>query len=558
MDATHTTSRRASALVADMVSHPELGSLDGIREAEPCGRRSELFQKTTKSQLLTVNWYPMCGIIGIVGFPGTQIASALYDALLVLQHRGQDAAGIVTSDSRNICHRRANGLVRDVFRERHMEKLHGSMGIGHVRYPTAGSSSSDEAQPFYTNTPFGVSLAHNGNLNNTSDIISGLLEYDHRRINTSSDSEALLNLFAAEIQRSVNGRPGGMDALSEGDIFRAVERTHLRAEGSYSVVCLITGWGLVAFRDPNGIRPLFIGKNELDGFTERLIASESVACKALGFEPERDVLPGEAIVIRMNGEFQTKVCHSNPALTPCVFEHVYFARPDSEIDGISVHMARLRMGRALAKSIRKKLPEHRIDAVIPVPDSGRIAALGLANELGVPYREGFVKNRYIGRTFIMPGQKIRKDSVRKKLNTIDEEFRGKAVLIVDDSIVRGNTSRRIVQMAREAGASRVLFASSSPPIIHPNVYGIDMPARSEYVAYGRTTEEICSAIGADWIIYQKLDDLVEACLGAGNAKLANFDCSCFDGVYVTGGISEEYLSRIEKVRADSAKEQASV
>jgi amidophosphoribosyltransferase len=500
----------------------------------------------------------MCGIIGIVGNPNSQVASSLYDALLVLQHRGQDAAGIVTSDSDNICHRRANGLVRDVFRGKHMGKLIGSMGIGHVRYPTAGSSSAAEAQPFYTNTPFGVSLAHNGNLNNTGDIISGLLEYDHRRINTSSDSEALLNLFAAEVQRSVNGRPGGMGALSEEDVFRAVERTHLRAEGSYSVVCLVTGWGLVAFRDPNGIRPLFMGRSDAGGFTERLIASESVACKALGFEHERDIAPGEAVIIRLDGSFHSKICHLNPVHTPCVFEYVYFARPDSVIDGISVHAARLRMGEALARSISKAIPDHGIEAVIPVPDSGRIAALGLASELGVPYREGFVKNRYIGRTFIMPGQRLRKDSVRKKLNTIDEEFEGKTVLIVDDSIVRGNTSRRIVQMAREAGASKVLFASSSPPIIHPNVYGIDMPARSEYVAYGKDAGGICDAIGADWLIYQDLGDLVEACLGVDETNLANFDCSCFDGIYVTGGITEDYLLMIEGIRGDSSKGKASV
>ncbi len=500
----------------------------------------------------------MCGIIGIVGFPGSQVATSIYDALLVLQHRGQDAAGIVTSDSDNICHRRANGLVRDVFRQRHMKKLEGSMGIGHVRYPTAGSNSSSEAQPFYTNTPFGVSLAHNGNLNNTPDIISGLLEYDHRRINTSSDSEALLNLFAAEVQRSVNGRPGGMEALVEDDIFRAIERTHLRVEGSYSVVCLITGWGMVAFRDPNGIRPLFMGRKEVEGFTERLFASESVACKALGFEPDRDVSPGEAVIVRMDGKIHSKMCHREIPHTPCVFEHVYFARPDSVMDGISVHQARLSMGKALARSIQRSLPEHGIDAVIPVPDSGRIAALGLASELDIPYREGFVKNRYIGRTFIMPGQRIRKDSVRKKLNTIDDEFGGKNVLIVDDSIVRGNTSRRIVSMAREAGASKVLFASSSPPIIHPNVYGIDMPAREEYVAFDKTNEEICQAIGADWLIYQELQDLVDACLGAGNSSMANFDCSCFNGEYVTGGVTEEYLRRVERSRSDTNKEHASV
>ncbi len=500
----------------------------------------------------------MCGIIGIVGSPGTQVATSIYDALLVLQHRGQDAAGIVTSDSENICHRRANGLVRDVFLERHMKKLVGSMGIGHVRYPTAGSNSSAEAQPFYTNTPFGVSLAHNGNLNNTPDIISGLLEYDHRRINTSSDSEALLNLFAAEVQRSVNGRPGGMDALTEDDIFRAIERTHMRLEGSYSVVCLITGWGLVAFRDPNGIRPLFLGKRESGEFTERLVSSESVACKALGFELDRDVIPGEAVIVRIGGEVYSKRCHKKIQHTLCVFEHVYFARPDSVIDGISVHQARLKLGESLARRILENLPDHKIDAVIPVPDSGRIAALGLSSELGVPYREGFVKNRYIGRTFIMPGQSMRKDSVRKKLNTVDDEFRGKNVLIVDDSIVRGNTSRRIVSMAREAGASRVLFASSSPPIIHPNVYGIDMPAREEYVAYGKTNEQICDTIGADWLIYQNLEDLVNSCLAGGESSLANFDCSCFNGVYVTGGVTEEYLMRVENSRSDSKKEQASV
>tara|TARA_B100000959_G_scaffold286364_1_gene364680 strand:+ start:171 stop:1667 length:1497 start_codon:yes stop_codon:yes gene_type:complete len=498
----------------------------------------------------------MCGIIGVVASPEKSVVSSLYDGLTVLQHRGQDAAGIVTSDEDNIFHRRANGLVRDVFRMKHMAKLEGSMGIGHVRYPTAGSSSSAEAQPFYTNTPFGVSLAHNGNLNNTSEIITGLLEYDHRRINTSSDSEALLNLFAAEIQRSVNGRPGGLEALSEEDIFRAIERTNLRVEGSYSVVSLITGWGIVAFRDPHGIRPLFLGRKEGDGFVERIVCSESVACNSLGFDNERDVKPGEALIIRMDGSFHSKICHSEPVHTPCIFEYVYFARPDSLIDGISVHSARIKMGKALAKKIDEKFPNHEIDAVIPVPDSGRIAALGLADELGAPYREGFVKNRYIGRTFIMPEQNVRKDSVRKKLNTIDFEFEGKNILIVDDSIVRGNTSRRIVQMARDAGALSVFFASSSPPIIHPNVYGIDMPAREEYVAFGKTNDEICDVIGADWLIFQELSDLVDSCTPSGNAKITNFDCSCFNGVYVTGGITEEYLTRLEIERSDPAKGEA--
>ena len=500
----------------------------------------------------------MCGIIGIVGHPDSQVAGCIYDGILVLQHRGQDAAGIVTSDSDNISHRRANGLVRDVFRSKHMSNLKGSMGIGHVRYPTAGSSSAAEAQPFYTNTPFGVSLAHNGNLNNTTDIINGLLEYDHRRINTSSDSEALLNLFAAEIQRSVNGRPGGLDALTEDDIFRAVGRTHLRAEGSYSVVTVITGWGVVAFRDPNGIRPLFMGTNEADGFTERVIASESVVCKTLGFEMDRDVAPGEAVVVRMDGSFSSKACHSEPVHTPCIFEHVYFARPDSVLDGVSVHGARLRMGAALARRVQQERPDHRIEAVMPVPDSGRIAAVEMAKELDVPFREGFVKNRYIGRTFIMPGQFMRKDSVKKKLNTIEEEFAGKIVMIVDDSIVRGNTSRRIVEMAKQAGAKQVFFASSAPPIVHPNVYGIDMPSRDEYIAHNRTIDQIREAIGADWLLYQELPDLVEACLGAGDTDLANFDCSCFNGVYVTGGITEEYLAKVESKRSDAAKRKASV
>jgi len=495
----------------------------------------------------------MCGIIGIVGHPNSHSASMIYDGMLVLQHRGQDAAGIVTSDSENITHRRANGLVRDVFTEKHMQKLTGSMGIGHVRYPTAGSNSADEAQPFYTNTPFGVSIAHNGNLNNNDDIINGLLEYDHRRVNTSSDSEALLNLFAAEIQRSLNGRPGGMDSLLEDDIFRAIERLHLRVEGSYSVTALITGWGLIGFRDPHGIRPLFMGKNKLEDFTEVIIASESVACTALGFTPDRDIEPGEAVIVRIDGKISSKICHPETVHRPCIFEHVYFARPDSVIDGISVHDARLRMGELLAKRISAEYPNHEIEAVIPVPDSGRIAALDLAKYLGVPYREGFVKNRYIGRTFLMPGQSVRKDSVKKKLNTIEGEFNNKIVLIVDDSIVRGNTSRRIVQMARDAGAKKVYFASCSPPIIHPNVYGIDMPAKTEYVAYNRSNDEICTAIGADLLFYQKLDDLVEACLSVGDNNLASFDCSCFNGIYVTGGITEDYLQKIERTRNDKAK-----
>ena len=500
----------------------------------------------------------MCGIIGIVGNPEKNIATSLYDGLLVLQHRGQDAAGIITSNDDYIFHRRANGLVRDVFQNRHMRKLKGNLGIGHVRYPTAGSDSVSEAQPFYTNSPFGISLSHNGNINNTEDIISGLLEYDYRRINTSSDSEALMNLLAAELQRSVSGKSDENGKLSDDDVFRAIERTMMRLEGSYSVVSMITGWGIVAFRDPNGIRPLFLGSNTTSNMVERIVASESVACTALGFKLERDVRPGEAVIIRNDGSINTRICHPNPKLTPCIFEQVYFARPDSVIDGISVHSSRINLGRALAKQILRQTPNHGIDAVIPVPDSGRIAALGLADFLEIPYREGFVKNRYIGRTFIMPGQRMRKDSVRKKLNTIMEEFKGKTVLIVDDSIVRGNTSKRIVQMARDAGAKRVLFASSSPPIIHPNVYGIDMPARSEYVAFGRDINEICEEIGADQLFYQEIPDLIESCTVIGPNSPVNFDCSCFDGVYVTGGISEQYLQKIESMRGDNAKVTNSV
>ena len=495
----------------------------------------------------------MCGIIGLVGHPDSQVGKTLYDGLLVLQHRGQDAAGIVTSDDNNISHRRANGLVRDVFRLRHLKALEGSMGLGHTRYPTAGSSSAAEAQPFYTNSPFGVSLAHNGNLTNPEHIIHTLLERDHRRINTSSDSEALLNLFAAEIQRAINGRRGGLDALGEEDVFHAISAINSAVEGSYSVVAMITGWGMVAFRDPHGIRPLCVGSCEVDGFTETLVASESVAMKALGFEIERDVAPGEAIIVRMDGTRASRICAEHPTHTPCIFEFVYFARPDSRLDGVSVHGARLAMGARLAERIALEYPDHEIDCVIPVPDSGRIAALELASELGVAYREGFVKNRYIGRTFIMPGQALRKDSVRRKLNTIYHEFEGRNVLIVDDSIIRGNTSRRIVEMARDAGAKKVYFASAAPPVVHPNVYGIDMPAKQEYVAHNRTTEGVCEAIGADWLIYQNLEDLVEACLGAGDARLANFDCSCFDGRYVSGQIDKAYLDSIEAKRKDSAK-----
>ncbi len=495
----------------------------------------------------------MCGIVGILSTTKKDVGFFIYDALTIIQHRGQDAAGITTANKGRFYMRKGNGLVRNVFRTKHMEKLIGDMGIGHIRYPTAGSSSEAEAQPFYVNSPYGISLAHNGNLTNPEDVIAGWLERDHRRINTSSDSEALLNLLAAEIQRCVNGRVGGLSALSEEDIFRSVTAIHDRVEGSYSVVTMITGWGIVAFRYPFGIRPPCMGTCEVDGFTETFIASESVAMKALDFEFKRDILPGEVVIVRMDGATSARVCHDSPIHRPCIFEHVYFARPDSRMDGVSVHGARLKMGEKLAQRIAVERPDHQIDAVIPVPDSVRIAALELARELGVPYREGFVKNRYIGRTFIMPEQEMRKDSVRKELNTIQAEFEGKTLLIVDDSIIRGNTSRRIVEMAREAGAKHVYFASSSPPVVHPNVYGIDMPAKHEYVAYNRTVDEIAEAIGADWLIYQHLDDLVECCLGAGGEHLVNFDCSCFDGKYVAGRIDADYLTELEEKRKDSAK-----
>ena len=486
----------------------------------------------------------MCGIIGVVGIEGSTVSPTLYDGLLVLQHRGQDAAGMLTSTESRVFHRRANGLVRDVFQLKHIELLRGSMGIGHVRYPTAGSSSAAEAQPFYTNSPFGISLAHNGNLTNSEELITDLFDVDRRRINTESDSEALRNLLAAEIQRAIPDTLSGHGTLDEESVFTAVERLHRRATGSFSVVAMITGWGVIAIRDRHGIQ---------DGMVERIFASESVALDVLDFKMDRDVLPGETVIVRSNGAISSRISAPVTEARPCIFEHVYFSRPDSTIDGVSVHAARLEMGRILGERILMENPHHGIDVVVPVPDSGRIAALELARTLGVQYREGFVKNRYIGRTFIMPGQNVRKKSVRKKLNTITGEFQGKNVLIVDDSIVRGNTSKRIVEMARSAGAEKVFFASCAPPVIHPNVYGIDMPAREEYIAHNRTVDEIGDAIGADWMIYQKLDDLVTACLGAAEREVT-FDCSCFDGVYVAGTIDEEYLNRLESRRKDAAKD----
>jgi amidophosphoribosyltransferase len=496
----------------------------------------------------------MCGIIGITA-PDGHVQQALYDGLMVLQHRGQDAAGIVTCDDERLFQRKANGLVKDVFRQRHMERLPGRTGIGHVRYPTAGSSSSAEAQPFYTNSPYGIALAHNGNLTNSKQILPTLYEQDRRHVNTNSDSEILLNVFASELFQSEGVQIENKHYLDIENIFDAVTKVHGRVEGSYAVVVLIAGYGLLAFRDPFGIRPLVHGVRTSDDGPQHMFASESVALTSLGFDIVRDLLPGEAILVDIAGNLHQRQCHPNPNLTPCIFEHVYFARPDSIIDGTSVHEARLKLGTMLAERIMHLKPDHEIDAVIAVPDSGRIAAIEVARTLDVPYREGFVKNRYVGRTFLMPGQAIREDSVRKKLNVIPSEFKDKTILIVDDSIVRGNTSRKIVEMARDVGAAKVYFASSAPQVIHPNVYGIDMPARAEYIAHGRTIEEIQIEIGADWLVYQTIDDLIESVSAAGGNRIEKYDCSCFDGKYICGTISDQYLDELEGNRNDAAKQR---
>ncbi|MBK1703871.1 amidophosphoribosyltransferase [Halochromatium glycolicum] len=489
----------------------------------------------------------MCGIVGIVGKnPVNQI---LYDALLVLQHRGQDAAGIVTSDRKKLHMRKDTGLARDVFRTRHMLRLRGNMGIGHVRYPTAGASCSSEAQPFYVNSPYGIVLAHNGNLTNAEELKHEVFVDDLRHINTESDSEILLNVFAHELQAQNKLR------IDETDIFRAVEGVHRRCRGGYAAVAMIPGFGVFGFRDPHGIRPVVYGKRETEAGDEYIIASESVALDTIGFELIGDVAPGECVFIDIDGNIHTKQCAPQPVLSPCIFEFVYFARPDSIIDNISVHKARSRMGKKLAAKIKRDWPNHDIDVVIPVPDTSRTAALQLANHLGVPYAEGFIKNRYIGRTFIMPGQQVRKKSVRQKLNAIDLEFRRKNVLLVDDSIVRGTTSQQIVQMARDSGARRVYFASAAPPVRYPNVYGIDMPAASELIAHGRSEAEIELELGADRLIFQELDDLIDAVQKRGKSVVDRFDTSVFDGVYVTGDVTHDYLDELERARNDGAKEE---
>jgi len=482
----------------------------------------------------------MCGIVGVVSY--SPVNQLIYDALLLLQHRGQDAAGIATNPGNTFCMHKANGLVRDVFRTRNMRSLQGNSGIGQVRYPTAGSSSEEEAQPFYVNAPFGITLGHNGNLTNCEQLKVELFKNDRRHLNTDSDSEVLLNVLAHEIQEATMGY-----SLDPSALFKAVAALHKRARGSYAVVAQIAGYGLLAFRDPYGIRPLCIGFNDTPKGQEYVVASESVALEGLGFRFLRDVMPGEAIFIDLDGKLYNQQCAENPSLNPCAFEFVYFARPDSIIDGASVYATRLKMGEYLAEKIKQQFPAGDIDVVMPIPDSSRPSAMELAMKLNLDYREGFIKNRYIGRTFLMPGQAIRRKSVRQKLNAIGSEFKGKSVLLVDDSIVRGTTSREIVQMAREAGAKRVIFASAAPPVKFPNVYGIDMPTRNELIAYGRTDEEVCREITADALVYQDIAALKRS-ISDINPLLKNFEASCFDGVYVTGDISRDYLDRIEFAR----------
>jgi amidophosphoribosyltransferase len=484
----------------------------------------------------------MCGIIGVVG--RTSANQLLYDGMLVLQHRGQDAAGIVTAEGSTFHMHKGPGLVRDVFRTRDMRNLQGTMGIAHCRYPTAGSAySSAESQPLYVNSPFGIVLGHNGNLTNSDQLKQEMFRQDLRHINTNSDSEVLLNVLAHELQGATQNF-----RLDLPSIFNAVAGVHRRCRGAYAVVAMIAGYGLLAFRDPLGIRPLVVGQAHTDRGTEYQVASESVALDALGYKLTRDVAPGEAIFIDLDGNFYSKQCASRASHNPCLFEYVYLARPDSVMDGVSVYEARLNMGVRLGEKIKRTLRHVDIDVVIPIPDSSRPSALQLANRLGIDFREGFVKNRYIGRTFIMPGQAVRKRSVRQKLNAINVEFRGKNVLLVDDSIVRGTTSREIVQMAREAGAHKVYFASAAPPVRYPNVYGIDMPTRSELIATGRDDDEIAREIGADWLVYQDLEDL-KACVRELNPALTSFEASCFDGNYITGDVTSEYLDRLEGSRA---------
>ncbi len=479
----------------------------------------------------------MCGIVGVVS--NEPVNQLIYDALLLLQHRGQDAAGIVTQQERKFFMHKAKGMVRDVFRTRNMRSLSGNCGLGQVRYPTAGNAySEEEAQPFYVNAPFGIVLVHNGNLTNAHALKAELFSTDHRHINTESDSEVLLNVLAHEIERTTRGLP-----LQAADLFAAVRNVHRRVKGSYAVIALIAGHGVLAFRDPFGIRPLCMGRHN----DSTVIASESVALEGIGYQFERNVDPGEAVFIDLQGKVHAQQCADNPQLNPCIFEFVYLARPDSVMDNISVYQARLNLGESLAKRVISTVPPSQIDVVIPIPESSRPSAAQLAHLLGLPYREGFVKNRYVGRTFIMPGQSVRKKSVRQKLNAIASEFKGRNVLLVDDSIVRGTTSKEIVQMARDAGANKVYLASAAPPVRYPNVYGIDMPTSSELVAHNRTVEEIRQIIGCDALIYQDVEGMKKA-IGSLNSRIKGFDASCFDGVYVTGDITSDDIARLGESR----------
>ena len=487
----------------------------------------------------------MCGVVGVVS--QKEVSPLIYDALTILQHRGQDAAGIATSTNNRFFIRKQLGLVRDVVRNQHILNLRGQMGIGHVRYPTAGSEDRELAQPMYVNSPFGISISHNGNLTNHEELKEVLVHKDLRHLNTDSDSEVLLNIFAHELQKQGSVKPGAKE------IFAAVRALHKRVRGAYSVVIMINGVGIVGFRDPFGIRPLIVGSKDSDLIgKDYMIASESTVLDSLGFETLDDVKAGSAVFISPEGIIETESCINNPVPTPCIFEYVYLARPDAKIDKISVHKSRLRMGEFLAKKIIEEKPNHDIDVVIPIPDSSTTSALQLATTLGVKYREGFVKNRYIGRTFIMPFQEKREKSVRQKLNPIDLEFKDKVVLLVDDSIVRGTTSRQIIEMARASGAKKVYFASAAPPIRHQNVYGIDMAATTELVAHQRSEKEIEEFIKADWLIYQNLDDLIMAAQ-TGNEEIKQFECSIFDGKYVTDDIDDTYLKNLEELRNDKSK-----
>ncbi len=481
----------------------------------------------------------MCGIVGIVGT--TPVNQSIYDALTVLQ-----PAGICTIESNRFRLRKANGLVRDVFEAKHMQRLQGNVGIGHVRYPTAGSSSASEAQPFYVNSPFGITLAHNGNLTNANQVRQKLFEKDRRHVNTTSDSEVLLNVLAHEI-----------DTVNADDVFRAISNVHRTIRGAYAVAAMIIGHGMIAFRDPHGIRPLCLGKREVNGQLEYMVASESVALDAVGFDFVRDVAPGEAIYATFDGELYTKQCADNPALNPCIFEFVYFARPDSFIDKISVYSARVEMGKRLGERIKNDYSDLDIDVVIPIPETSCDIALQIAQAIDKPYRQGFVKNRYVGRTFIMPGQQQRKKSVRRKLNAIRSEFKDKNVLLVDDSIVRGTPSEQIIEMARDSGAKKVYIVSAAPEIRFPNVYGIDMPSANELIAHGRDNDAICKQIGADALIFQTLEDLVEA-VRCGNPDIVKFEASVFNGEYVTGDIDQQYLDFLESMRSDDAKVQREI